>query len=75
MKPRALWIGCFALGAYNALLFGIGGVLFAALSFLFALPLVIRGRSSLRVVGIAPRVWSDVARADDGTDSYLLWAG
>ena len=46
-----------------------------SLSFLFALPLVIRGRSSLRVVGIAPRVWSDVARADDRTDSYLLWAG
>lgn len=52
MKPRALWIGCFALGAYNALLFGIGGVLFAALSFLFALPLVIRGDRASALSGL-----------------------
>lgn len=43
MKPLALWIVCFVLGAGDALLFGIGGVIFGGIFFVLALPLSFRG--------------------------------
>ncbi len=49
MNAIPLWIVCFGLGAGDALLTGLVGVVFGGLFFVLCLPLVIRGdrRSAL----------------------------
>jgi hypothetical protein len=43
MNPTRLWLWSFVLGAGNALLTGLAGVIFGGLFFALALPLAIRG--------------------------------
>jgi 4-hydroxybenzoate polyprenyltransferase len=52
VKPLALWIVCLVLGAGDALLFGIGGVIFGGLMFVLALLLAIRGDPASALSGL-----------------------
>lgn len=52
MNALALWIVCFVLGAGDALLTGLLGVIFGAIFFVLALPLALRGDRASAVSGL-----------------------
>ena len=52
MKPLALFLTCFWLGAGDAILTGILGLMFGAFFFLAALPLASRSERSTALAGL-----------------------
>jgi len=52
MNPLALWIVCFVLGAGDALLTGLLGVIFGGIFFVLALPLAVRGDRASAMSGL-----------------------